>query len=187
MPFITEELWQSFPHEGDALMISSYPQYDKKNEYKNEVEAINKIMSAIKAIRNRRSEMNVAPSRKAKVFIDTEFKDIYENGKAFIEKLACASSVEVGQNFEIDKAVNIVTADAKIYIPMDELVDKQAEIKRLTKELEKAQKELDICNKKLNNQGFVAKAPENVINGVREKAEKQTARIELLKSTLSSL
>ncbi|MDO4731296.1 MAG: valine--tRNA ligase [Clostridia bacterium] len=187
MPFITEELWQSFPHEGDALMISSYPQYDKKNEYKEEVEAINKIMSAIKAIRNRRSEMNVAPSRKAKVFIDTEFKDIYENGKAFIEKLACASSVEVGQNFEIDKAVNIVTADAKIYIPMDELVDKQAEIKRLTKELEKAQKELDICNKKLNNQGFVAKAPENVINGVREKAEKQTARIELLKSTLSSL
>ncbi len=127
MPYVTEEIWQTIPHEGETVMLSEYPTYKPELDFPEEEAEMRRVMEAIRAIRNRRSEMNVPPSRKAKVYVATKFADTFKNGSAFIEKLASANGVEVADNFDIDGAVTVVTADAKIYIPMDELVDKKAE------------------------------------------------------------
>jgi valyl-tRNA synthetase len=148
---------------------------------------MNRVMDAIRAIRNRRSEMNVPPSRKAKVFIATKFPKTFEDGQAFIIKLASASGVAVADSFEIEGAVTVVTADAKLYIPMDELVDKEAELKRLNKELEQLKKRLAQSEGKLNNQGFVAKAPAAVVEGVRKQAEKEREQIALIEAAIAAL
>lgn len=187
MPFITEEIWLSFPHDGSSIMISSFPIYDLSNVYKSEEIEMNRIIEAIKAIRNRRSQMNVPPSKKAKVYISTDFTETYEKGKAFITKLAYASECEVASEFNISEAVNIVTTDAKIYIPLDELVDKKAEKVRLEKEFENVSKQLRQCESKLRNEGFLSKAPKSVIEGVRENAAKLSEKLNLLKSTLASI
>lgn len=144
-------------------------------------------MDAIRAIRNRRNEMNVPPSRKAKVYVATKFSKTFEDGKAFIVKLAYASEIEVADSFSIDGAVTIVTADTKIYIPMDELVDKEAELARLNKELEQVKKRLAQSEGKLNNQGFVAKAPAAVIEKVKGQAEKEREQIALIQAAIASL
>ena len=144
-------------------------------------------MDAIKAIRNRRSEMNVPPSRKAKVYIAAKETAVFENGSLFFTRLASASEISVAESFDIDGAVTVVTADAKIYIPMDELVDKEAELKRLEKELETAQKDLAFNEKKLNNQGFMAKAPEKVVAEVRANAAKFTEKIQMIQAAIAAL
>ncbi len=144
-------------------------------------------MAAIRAIRNRRNEMNVPPSRKAKVFVATKFPETFEDGKAFIIKLAAASEVAVADSFEIDGAVTIVTPDAKIYIPMDELVDKEAELARLNKELAQVQKHLAQSEGKLRNQGFVSKAPAAVVEGVKKQAEKERQTIALSEAAIAAL
>ena len=187
MPFITEEIWQSMPHEGETIMIQQYPVYEEKNSYPDAAREMNIIMDAIKAIRNRRSEMNVPPSRKAKLYIAAKEQELLKNGAAFFVKLASASEVEVSDVFDIEGAVTVVTADAKIYIPMDELVDKEAELKRLKKELDAAIKDLQFNEKKLNNQGFMSKAPEKVINDIKEKAAKFAEKIEMIKAAIDAL
>ncbi len=187
MPFITEEIWQSMPHEGKTIMIQQYPVYEEKNSYPDAAREMNIIMDAIKAIRNRRSEMNVPPSRKAKLYIAAKEQELLKNGAAFFVKLASASEVEVSDVFDIEGAVTVVTADAKIYIPMDELVDKEAELKRLKKELDAAIKDLQFNEKKLNNQGFMSKAPEKIINDIKEKAAKFAEKIEMIKAAIDAL
>ena len=187
MPFITEEIWLSFPHDGDSIMISSYPLYSSENAYNKEEAEMNRIMEAIKAIRNRRSKMNVPPSKKASVYIESDFVDTYKSGKAFIEKLAYASDVNFESDFNKKDAVTIITTDAKIYIPLDQLVDKQAEKLRLNKELNDALKQLKQCESKLNNKGFISKAPEDVVLGVKNNAEKLRDKIKLIESTIESL
>ncbi len=187
MPFITEEIWQSMPHEGETIMIQQYPVYEEKNSYPDAAREMNIIMDAIKAIRNRRSEMNVPPSRKAKLYIAAKEQELLKNGAAFFVKLASASEVEVSDVFDIEGAVTVVTADAKIYIPMDELVDKEAELKRLKKELDAAIKDLQFNEKKLNNQGFMSKAPEKIINDIKEKAAKFAEKIEMIKAAIDAL
>ena len=187
MPFITEEIWQSMPHDGETIMTQQYPVYDDKNSYPDAAREMNIVMDAIKAIRNRRSEMNVPPSRKAKLFIAAKEQGVLNNGAPFFVKLASASEVQVADSFDIDGAVTVVTADAKIYIPMDELVDKEAELKRLNKELDAAEKDLQFNEKKLNNQGFMSKAPEKVINDIKAKAEKLAEKIEMIKAAIDAL
>ena len=187
MPFITEEIWLSFPHDGDSIMISSYPLYSSENAYNKEEAEMNRIMEAIRAIRNRRSKMNVPPSKKASVYIESGFVDTYKSGKAFIEKLAYASDVNFESDFDKKDAVTIITTDAKIYIPLDQLVDKQAEKLRLNKELNDALKQLKQCESKLNNKGFISKAPEDVVLGVKNNAEKLRDKIKLIESTIKSL
>ena len=187
MPFITEEIWQTIPHEGETIMYAQYPAFDEKLDYPKAVLEMNRVMDAIRAIRNRRAEMNVPPSRKAKVYIATKFPQTFTDGAHFIEKLASASEVEVGESFEIDGAVTIVTADAKIYIPMDELVDKQAELARLNKELEQVKKRLAQSEGKLNNQGFVSKAPKAVIEKVEGQAAKEREQIALITAAIDAL
>ena len=144
-------------------------------------------MDVIKAVRNIRNEMNVPHSKKSKIYIATNDKKTFVNGKTYISKLAFANEIEVAEDFNLPEAITIITNDAKIYIPMDELVDKKEEIERLSKELEKAEKELEFANNKLNNQGFINKAPEKVIEGVKNTAKKMSEKIELIKSTLKSL
>ncbi|MBQ9354787.1 MAG: valine--tRNA ligase, partial [Clostridia bacterium] len=123
MPFITEEIWQSIPHNGEALMVSRYPKYSDKFAFAKEEEEFEKIMAVIKAVRNRRAEMNVPPSKKATVQIQTDFKDTFSAGTNYICRLAYASDVEIGSSFEAEGAVRVVTDCAVVYMPMKELVD----------------------------------------------------------------
>ena len=187
MPYITEEIWQTIPHEGETVMLAKYPEYNADLDYPEASDEMKKIMDAIRAIRNRRAEMNVPPSRKAKVYVATKFADTFRDGTQFIQKLASASEVEVAESFEIEGAVNIVTADAKIYIPMDELVDREKELARLNKELEQVKKRLAQSEDKLNNQGFVAKAPEAVIEKVKGQAAKEREQIALIEAAIAAL
>ncbi len=187
MPYITEEIWQTIPHTGESIMVSKFPVYDEELNYPDAVEEMQKIMDAIRAIRNRRSEMNVPPSKKARVYIATKVSKTFEDGIGFFCKLASASDVTIGEEFDIEGAVTVVTADAKIYIPMDELVDKEAELKRLNKELETVKKQLAQSEGKLNNQGFLAKAPESVVEGVKANAKREREKIALIEAAINAL
>ena len=126
-------------------------------------------------------------SRKAKVYVETQFADAFENGSKFIVKLASASEVEVGSSFEIDGAVTAVTADAKLYIPMAELVDKEAELKRLNKELESVRKLLMQDEAKLSNPGFMAKAPEKVIEKIRSQRDREQEKVAMIEAAIAEL
>ncbi len=187
MPFITEEIWQTLPHDGETIMLSAWPTFSDDLVFTEDEEKMGIIMDAIRAVRNRRSEMNVPPSRKAHVYIATDKKDIFETAVVFMQRLASASDVTVGDSFSIDGSVSIVTADAKIYIPMGDLVDFEAERKRLMKEKETAEKKLAQINGKLNNPGFLAKAPQNVIDGQKADAEKLTEKIKMIDESLAAL
>ncbi len=187
MPFITEEIWQTLPHDGETIMLSAWPTFSEDLVFTEDEEKMGIIMDAIRAVRNRRSEMNVPPSRKAHVYIATDKKDIFDLAVVFMQKLASASDVTVGDSFSIDGSVSIVTADAKIYIPMGDLVDFEAERKRLMKEKETAEKKLAQINGKLGNPGFLAKAPQNVIDGQKADAEKLTEKIKMIDESLASL
>ena len=189
MPFITEEIWQTIPHEteGKTIMLEKYPEYDESLNFPTEAQDMKKVMEAITAIRTQRNEMNVPPSKKAKLFIATSTPDTFSQGVKFFEKLASASGVEIGDAFEIDGAVTVVTGDAKIYIPMEELVDKEAELARLNKELKQVEKMLAQDEGKLNNPGFMSKAPEKVIEKIKMQAEKEREKIALINAAIESL
>ena len=187
MPFLTEEIWQSLPHEGDTIMLAPYPEYTDALDFSAEETEFERIMTAVRAIRARRSEMNVPPSKKSAVHFDTPFEETFRSGVVYIQRLASATEVTVGGDFDTEGAVNIVTADAQIYLPMNELVDLDAERERLTKELEKAQKDLAFFEKKLNNPGFVNNAPAAVVEKDRASAEKIKDKINLLEESLKNL
>ncbi len=188
MPFITEEIWQTLPHEGEALIISKYPEFKENLCFETEKEKVELIMETIKAIRNRRSEMNVPPSKKAKIYIETECVDDFNDLSLFIEKLAYGEKVIIGERFEnINDAVTIILPKAKVYIPMDELIDKNEELQRLKKSLEAAEKEFKLASSKLSNEGFMSKAPQNVVDNVKKTYETYKEKIESLKSAIEEL
>ena len=187
MPFITEEIWQTLPHEGNTLMLAEYPKYDNDMCFEEESALVNVITEAISAIRTRRSEMNVPPSRKAKVYIAAKDTKPFELGKEYIMRLASASEIEIGEEFTVDGAVTIVTAHAKIYIPMAELVDKEAELARLNRELAQTEKMLAQSEGKLNNKNFISKAPEKVVETVKAQAAKEREKIALVKAAIEQL
>ena len=184
MPFITEKIWQTLPHEGESIMISQWPVYKDEYDFSVEEQEMDRIMEAVRAIRNSRAEMNVPPSKKAKYYIATAHKDTFEKAGIFMQRLASCSEAEIGDSFEIDDAVCIVTTDAKIYIPLGELVDFEKEIARLNKEKEKVLKDLDFIDKKLNNENFVAKAPKAVVDGQREAAQKLRDKIAMIDESI---
>lgn len=188
MPFITEEIYQAIPHSDESIMISKWVEYDDALSFTADEAEMERIMKAIRAIRNRRSEMNIPPSRKATVYIKTAYKDTFCLGIEFIKRLASANEVVVGDAFDhLGNTVTIITDDAEIYIPMGDLVDFEAERKRLEKELAQAQDKLDFINKKLNNPGFVNKAPEKVVSQNREDAAKLQEKIANIKNSLETL
>ncbi len=185
MPFVTEEIWQSLPHEGATLMRAPWPVYDEALAFPAEEREMERLMEAIRAIRNRRAEMNVPPSRKAQVYVETAFAATFEAGAPFIMRLASASEVLVGAAFELPGAVSIVTADATLKIPLDELVDREAELARLHKERENVQKQLDGVLARLGNTAFTDKAPAQVVATARENAARLQEKLTLLQQTLA--
>ena len=174
MPFITEEIWQSLPHEGDALIVAAWPEYSEALAFKAEEEQMESVMNAIRAIRNRRTEMNVPPSKKAALYILTAKPQIFNEGEGFLQRLAYADEVSLldTEPANLDGMVTITTADAKLYIPMGQLVDVEKELARIAKELETNRKFLASLEAKLSNEKFVSRAPEAVVNAEREKAQK---------------
>ena len=182
MPYITEEIWQTLEDGKSMIITADYPVYDEKLTFNEEEQQFEKVIAAIKAVRNRRNEMNVPPSVKAKLFIETNEEELYKNSAAFFEKLASASEIETGSHFDMPDAVTAVTEFARIFIPFDQLVDKEKELARLAKEKAKVQKDIDFLEKKLNNQGFISKAPAAQVEKEREKlakAKEKMSKIEL--------
>lgn len=186
MPYITEEIWQTLPHDGEALIVAKWPEYDEALSFPQEAKNLENVMALIRAIRTRRNEMNVPPSKKAHIYVDTAHTAPYEEASEFIARLAYGSKVEIGTGFDVQGAVTAVTDDAKALLPMDDLVDKAAETARLNKELANAQKQLDTVKAKLANEKFTSKAPQNVIDGVKANGEKLEAKIKLILETLES-
>ncbi len=190
MPFITEEIWQTLPHEGESIMISQWPVYSDELHFPNEEAEMEKIMAAVKAVRNRRAEMNVPPSRKAHISVVSSNAKLYADGEKFFVRLASASSLEASESeagLSLDGTVSIVTEDAKIFLPLAELVDLAAEKKRLEKELADVEKKLMQINAKLSNEGFLAKAPAAVIEEQRANGIKLTEKAKLLKESIDKL
>ncbi|MGX8699126.1 MAG: class I tRNA ligase family protein, partial [bacterium] len=189
MPFITEEIYGALPHTGEALIIERYPEFREELCFAAEEAGFERIMDAISAIRSRRSEMNVPPSKKAKVLIATPYAADFRSGEAYLERLASASEVIVSEGEELptEGMVTVITHSAKIAIPMAELVDLAKERERVTKELKKNRGFLEAQEKKLSNASFTSRAPAAVVAAEREKAEKLQALIKNLEATLASL
>ena len=189
MPFITEEIWQALPHEGDFLMLQDWPVAHPEFDFADDETAMEKIMAAIKGIRARRAEMNVPPSRKAELRITTEQGAVFQTGVPFLQRLAFTTNVTITPDAPADLSglVSVVTADAKLYIPLAELVDLDAERKRLSKELEQKKKYQGGIEKKLSNEKFLAKAPEDVVQREKDNLAKAQKEIEQLESSLAAL
>ena len=189
MPFITEEIWQSIPHEGEALIVAGWPQYREKLAFKTEEAHMESVMNAIRAIRNRRADMNVPPSKKAALYVLTTKPQVFSEGEGFIQRLAYADSVTLlNQEPEnLDGMVTCATPDAKLYIPLGQLVDVAKELERIGKELERARKNLQSLEGKLSNEKFVSRAPEAVVNAEREKAQKARDLIASLEQSEEAL
>lgn len=186
MPFITEEIWQVLTDESGALMLESFPVYDEKLSYPDEEKSFEKIISAIRGIRNRRTEMNIPPSKKAKIFIETADRELFEDCSVFFEKLASASEVETAEKYDMPDAVTVVTDSARVFIPMNELIDRDKEIARLEKEKTAVQKDIDFLSKKLNNQGFLAKAPEKLVEAEKAKLAKAEEKMTKILQSIES-
>ncbi len=194
MPFITEEIWQALPRradvdDGEYLMTSHWPVYQEALNFPEETAAMEAVMDTIKAIRTRRAEMNVPPSKKAELILVTEEPAIYEQGAHFITRLAFASEVQITDHApeDLNGLVSIVTRKANAYIPLNELVDFKAELERISKELDKAKNGLRITEGKLKNEKFVANAPEAVVNVEREKVVKYKELIAKLEESAKAL
>ena len=189
MPFITEEIWQALPHEGDFLMLSDWPQADPALSFPEEEKAMELIMDAIRAVRTRRSEMNVPPSKKAHLTVAAAEEQVFVLGVPFLKRMAYASDVTIvpaGQSAGAGQ-VTVVTHAAQISMPLAELVDLEKEKARLEKELKKQGAELDKLNTKLNNPGFVNKAPEQVVAAEKERAVKLTELVAKLEEQLKGM
>lgn len=187
MPYITEEIWQALTESSVPLMLQKFPEFCDALTFEKEENDFEKIISAIKAIRNCRSEMNVPPSRKAKLFIETSEKDVFESGKIFFERLASASEVNIGGKFDMPDAVSAVSDGARTFIPMDELVDKEKELARLDKEKQAALKDVEFLSKKLSNEGFLAKAPAQLIDAEKAKLAKAQDKLEKIEQSISAM
>ena len=186
MPFITEEIWQALVNSGKPLMLEKFPTFDESLRFTSEEADFEKIITAIKAIRNRRAEMNVAPSVKATVHIETAEKEVFEKGVMFFERLASASEVEIADKVNVDDALTVVTDCARIFIPLSEIVDTKKELERLAKEKASVQKDIDFLSGKLNNQGFVSKAPAQLIETEKAKLAKALEKMSKIDESIAA-
>lgn len=186
MPFITEEIWQALPHEGESIMISAFPVYDEALKNPEAADQMQMLMASIKGIRNIRSERNVPPSKKCTVYIVTAQTDVFEKGVAFYTKLASADRVVIQKDKSgiPENAVSVVSPGAELLLPFDELVDKEKELERLNKEKKRLEGEIKRVEGKLSNKGFTEKAPAAVVEEERQKGEKYKA---MLKTVIESI
>ena len=193
MPFITEEIYQSLPHDCESIMISDYPKYDARFDYAEDASRFESVIDAIRAIRARRNEMNVVPSRRAKVYIETTHSESFNADTAvFFGRLASASEVEISDKFETfgisaDDTVQIITSSASIYLPLSDIIDIAKEKEKLAGDLKKTEGEIARLEGKLSNEGFLAKAPQNVVDGEKEKLAKYRDKLDGIKQALAKL
>ena len=193
IPFITEEIYQSLPHDCESIMIAAYPTPNSAMDFSEEAAHMERVIAAIRAIRTRRNEMNVPPSRKAKIFIATRYADSFGAGtEAFFRRLASASELAVAEQFDpaaisADNAVQIVTDSATIYLPMADLIDLEKEKARLAAELARLDGEIERANKKLSNESFTSKAPAAVVEAERAKLAKYRENREGVAAALAKL
>ncbi|GHU80844.1 valine--tRNA ligase [Clostridia bacterium] len=187
MPFITEEVWQALPHTGESIMVSDWPVFNGKLSFAEDEAAFSMIIEAIRAVRARRAEMNVPPSRRTKLFIETEHASVFAQGIPFIKRLAYADEAEIGDGFPIGGAVQVVTDSARIFIPMEQLADTEKEKARLEKEKAAAEKEVAFLGGKLANESFVSRAPANVVEAEKEKLRKAREKLGKIEESIASL
>ena len=199
MPFITEEIYQALPHmagqEGGFIMTSPWPVWREDLNFRDEEEAMEMVMDAIRAIRGRRAEMNVAPSRKVKLTIATAYHDVFTAGAPFFLRLASAGEVEVipaaqaGSSDEMRREgmVEVITHAARVFMPLAELVDVKAELERIAKEKAKAEGHLKGIEAKLSNEAFTSKAPAHIVQNQRDQAEKLRSLIAQLDASAAAL
>ena len=187
MPYITEEIWQALVNDGTAIMLNEFPVYDEALSYTDDEVKFEKIIDAIKGIRATRNGMNVPPSVKAKVYIETAEQDIFASGVMFFERLASASEVEIADKWDIADSVTVVTDCARIFIPLADIIDVEKEMARLNKEKKAVQKDLDFLNGKLSNQGFLAKAPEKLIEAEKAKLAKAQEKMAKIEESIAAL
>ena len=189
MPFITEEIWQALPHEGKYLISAPWPVYRPEFDFRAEEQAMEAVKDAISAVRARRAEMNVPPSKKAQMIIASDHAEDYRMGEHFIKRMAYASDITVTDTAPTDLTglVTVVTHGANVYLPLAELVDFEKELERIAKEREKAAENLARIEQKLSNEKFVSKAPEAIVNAEREKAEKARALIAKLDESAAAM
>ena len=172
MPFITEEIYQALPHDDESIMVSSYPAYKEHLVFPDEESATDRVIDAIRAVRNRRSEMNVPPSKKANLYIVTKYPETFRAAESFFAKLASTSELHLVDRYDAENAVSIVTDAATLYIPLGDLVDLEKERERLTNELARVDGEITRLEAKLANEGFVSRAPAAIVDGERQKLAK---------------
>lgn len=188
MPFITEEIWQSFPQSEKSIMISEFPEYNKNFDFKRSEGIVKRVIEIIRSIRNRRAEMNVPQNKKTSVYIDLseEFSNLKEY-KNIIKKLSYSDNLKFGNDFNIENCAVILTSFAKIYIPLKELIDKDLELKRMNKELENSKRYLESSKLKLCNEKFMSKAPENVINNIKNTVLELESKILKIESEIKNI
>ncbi len=187
MPFITECIWSHLGFD-KPLIVAEWPEYDEKLNYNAECDAMERVISAIRAVRNVRAQMNVPPSKKAKLYVVSDYADSFNADTAvFFAKLASASEVLLVDSYDADGSVSIVSEGAKMYIPMAEIVDLEKERARLEKEKENAEKEIARVKGKLSNASFTDKAPAAVVEAERGKLAKYTELLENVKDMLAKL
>ena len=187
MPYITEELWQAVPHDSEFIMTASWPVADPALDFAQEEQEFEMVMEVIRGIRNARAEKNIPFSKKAKVYIATAQPEVFAKSTAFLEKLASASEVEVGESFTLENPVQIVTPHATVYLPLGDLVDLDKERARLAKEKEACEKEIEFVSKKLSNENFVSKAPAAVVDQQRQKLEAAKKKLAGVEESLKQL
>lgn len=184
MPFITEEIWLALPHEGESIMISSWPKAEDAFVFEEESGAFEKIIAAIRAIRNRRTEMNVPMSKKAKLFVETQYEEWFLKSEGFFERLAGVSELILTKDYRGENSVAIVTDSARMFIPLKEMIDTEKEERRLQKEKTRLEEEIRRLNGKLSNPDFLAKAPAQVVGAEQEKLKQYG---EMLNNTREAL
>ena len=187
MPFITEEIWQALPHEGESIMVSQWPVYEESLNFAAEQAEFEKVMDAIKAVRARRSEMNVPPSKKATLYIETASQEIFNLSTPFLTRLAWADEIILSTPDDPNGCVQVITDSAKVYMPLSQLVDRDKEIARLTKEKQACEKDIAFLSGKLNNAGFVAKAPAQVVEQERQKLQKAEEKLAKILDSIAAL
>jgi len=188
MPFITEEIWLSLPHDGESIVISDWPKEDASLNFPLDANDMEMIMDAVKAVRNKRAEMNIPPSKKASMIIVTDKADVFGKGSVFFEKLASASSVTIAKDSSgVDEnSAHVIVDGAQIYMPMGELVDTEKEIARLNDEKKRLLAEIKRVEGKLSNEGFVAKAPAHVVEEEKAKGEKYKQMLQNVEESLKA-
>ncbi len=189
MPFITEEIYQALPNNGESIMISDWPTYSEDMNFEAEEKSLDRIFALSKEIRALRAELGAHPTNKTHLIIETPYREDFEKGMAFVEKFAFAKDIKLVEKFEgnAKEYSQIVVEGARAFIPTGDLIDRDKEKARLSKELASVEKDISIINSKLNNEGFLAKAPKNVIEGEKTKLAAALDKKEKILTSLEAL